>query len=150
MQQFAEDTKEYVKKELSKALETEYKEIVFVSKSIGTVLAGFAEQEFSIEPKQFLMTPIPETLEFMEKMRNDRARAVLGTEDKNISPERLQEFCEKSKISLSLYQGAGHRLEAADLRDTLDMIEDIMKQLREFLGTENRDNSNEKFAAADK
>ena len=133
LQQFVEDTKEYVKSQLSGAFAEEYQEVVFVSKSIGTVLAGYAEQEFSIEPKQFLMTPIPETLEFMEKMGKERAAAVLGTEDKNISFEELQEFCKKQGIPLSLYQGVGHRLEAADLRDTLDMIEDIMKQLRKFL-----------------
>lgn len=37
---------------------------------------------------------------------------------------------------LSLYQGVGHRLEAAELRDTLDMIEDIMKQQIETIQME--------------
>ena len=114
------------------ALKNPYTDIVFISKSIGTVLAGIAEKELELKPRQFLMTPLPETFPYMKGM-GTRGAAVLGTKDKNLSAETLEMFCQKEKIPFTLYEGAGHRLEAESMDETFRILSDILKKLREFL-----------------
>lgn len=111
----------------------EYDQVLFISKSIGTVLAGYMEQELSIRPRQFLMTPIPEALPYMEKM-DGRAAAVIGTKDHYfLSSPGLTALCQAHSIPLKLYDGLGHRLEAGTTEETLRILEDIMKNLRDFI-----------------
>lgn len=132
LENFVRETQREAVRLLKDALKNPYTDIVFISKSIGTVLAGIAEKELELKPRQFLMTPLPETIPYMKGM-GTRGAAVLGTKDKNLSAETLEMFCQKEKIPFTLYEGAGHRLEAESMDETFRILSDILKKLREFL-----------------
>lgn len=132
LENFVMETQREAVRLLKDALKNPYKDVVFISKSIGTVLAGIAEKELELKPRQFLMTPLPETFPYMKGM-GARGAAVLGTKDKNLSAERLELFCQKEEIPFTLYEGAGHRLEMESMDETFGILSDILKKLREFL-----------------
>lgn len=44
-----------------------YDDIVFVSKSIGTVIAGWIEEKLCIEVRQIYLTPVKETLPYIKR-----------------------------------------------------------------------------------
>lgn len=131
---FVKNTIPQICRELTGASVRDYDEVLFVSKSIGTVLAGLAEQQLALQPKQFLLTPVPAALPMMEPMTG-RAAAVLGTNDANMEPDRLTDFCKRNRIPLRLYPNVGHRLEAEDTKETFRILTDILEFLHIFIGT---------------
>lgn len=132
LEQFVRETQENIFRLLHEAMKNQYTDLVFISKSIGTVLAGMAEQELKEKPRQFLMTPLDQTFPYMRGM-GERAEAVLGTEDSNLSGDVLKKFCQEEKIPFTLYEGVGHRLEAEEADETLRILGDILQKLQNFL-----------------
>lgn len=119
------DLKKNVTKQLSKKDLSEFDEIIFVSKSIGTVIAGWLTDEFHLRVKHIFLTPVADTLPYI-KGKNIIA-VVAGTNDKQLDAEILKEHCEKTGVYLKQFEGVGHRLEVfGDMNVNLDILTQIV------------------------
>jgi alpha-beta hydrolase superfamily lysophospholipase len=101
------DTSEAVKEYIKSG---RYENIVFISKSIGTYIAGKLKDEFSITGSLY-MTPIKPSLGFI--LKTD-CSVIVGDDDRAISTEDLQSLRDCRNIKLTVIKGAGHSLMIPD------------------------------------
>lgn len=86
-----------------------YEDIVFLSKSLGTVCAAWLEGQWGCRPRQLYLTPIRETLEYIRT--DSRVIAlVLGDKDRLMSVEELEAFCVPRGLRMVTFAGVGHSL----------------------------------------
>ena len=109
----------------------EYSDIVFFSKSVGTVVALSYAAEHGLGAAQILFTPLAETFRFPVIVGN--AVAFHGTGDPWAVTEQIVQICEEKKIPLHLTPGANHSLECGKVKKDLKTIRDTMKKVAEFL-----------------
>lgn len=87
----------------------EYEDVVFLSKSLGTVCAGWLEGQWGCHPRQLYLTPIRETLDYIQT--DSRVIAlVLGNQDRLMSVEELEAFCVPRGLRMVVFAGVGHSL----------------------------------------
>lgn len=110
-----------------------YQDIVFLSKSMGTVLAGEAAGKFSIPVRHIYLTPLRQTLAYMTE--NADCAAFAGTSDTHLDAGELFLHCKKNHIPCRQYKGVGHSLEAADSRKTLQILSDILRFYEKSAGS---------------
>ena len=86
-----------------------YDDVVWISKSLGTILAARSEETFQIKPRHLFLTPLPETLQLIHP--DSRVIAlVLGTQDRFLSGEALAAFCAERNLCCCLIDGVSHSL----------------------------------------
>ncbi|MEN6339324.1 MAG: hypothetical protein ABFD03_04290 [Clostridiaceae bacterium] len=98
-----------VKRQLDGVIFKEYEDVVWISKSLGTVCAALAEKELIVFPRQLFLTPVPDTLKEIRPITNVIAM-VLGTEDRFITGDALAEYCADRGYRYCLINGVGHSL----------------------------------------
>ncbi|GKU25171.1 hypothetical protein [Clostridium folliculivorans] len=105
---------------------SQYDDIVFVSKSMGTAVAGWIEEKLCIKARHIYLTPLNETLPYIKKDKNI-ITVIAGTKDKFLDTETLKEHCKKENIYLKLIEGAGHRLEVrGDMNKNIELLKEIV------------------------
>ena len=127
-EEYAKRAGHTVKKMLQGISLDEYEDIIFVSKSIGTVIALSLEDELQIKNvRHLLLTPIDLTLPLMEKDRSYGC-IVTGSEDKWVDHERLWEICREKELPLTEIAGVGHRLETKEnMEKNLEIVKQVIK-----------------------
>lgn len=86
-----------------------YSDVVWISKSLGTICAAIAEKGLEKPPRQFFLTPVSFTLTEMKPDSNVIAM-VLGTQDRFLTSEALAEFCSERNFRYCIINGVGHSL----------------------------------------
>lgn len=117
-----------VKSQLQNVDWKKYTHIVFASKSMGTVIALWLEDELKLSSvTHILLTPLNQTLPYMEKERDYRC-IVTGTEDSFVQSQHLKELCQRKKYPLTVIEGVGHRLETEEnFMDNLEILKKIVE-----------------------
>ena len=107
----------------------EYEDVVFIAKSIGTVVCGKAKEMLGIPAKLVLYTPLEQTLAYIRK-DNEVILVAMGDEDPYLTAPRLMQHCEKEGIPCHIEPGVGHRMEEqGDLRRNLDIVFRVLRNL---------------------
>lgn len=88
---------------------SQYADVVWISKSLGTYCAAVTEKELDVHPRHFLLTPVPQTLEALMPDANIIAM-VLGTQDRYLSGEALADYCAERGYQYCMVEGVGHSL----------------------------------------
>lgn len=105
-------------------------DVVFVSKSVGTVLAGWTAAHLACPVRQICLTPLEGALPYIHPKRD---RVVGAGADPFLDGERLKAFCQEKGVPLELFSGVGHRLEdRQDIRRTLNILTEIVHIYEEF------------------
>lgn len=102
-----------------------YEEVVFLSKSVGTVEAGVVAEKLGIDIKQIFLTPIEKAIPYCK----DESYVIIGTNDE--AYEAYKKYCEKHKIYTLYIENANHSLEIQG--QPYENIE-ILKKVMEFIG----------------
>ena len=108
---------------------TEYDEILFLSKSIGTVVAAAYAKEKNIKCKQVFMTPLALTFAYAPKP----GIAFTGTADNWVDYRIVVEECDRYGIPLQIYDNANHSLETEDLERNLQILGDVMQRIKSYV-----------------
>lgn len=106
-----------------------YEQVLFVGKSIGTVIASRYSRNFNINARMIWYTPLEATYEFP----NEDTVSFIGTKDPFSSYERIRDLSNEFGIPLSIYEDANHSLETKDTMTNLEYLNDIMKKTKEFI-----------------
>lgn len=123
-------TKETVLQQLKERKLSQYDDVVFVSKSIGTALAGWGASQLEASIRHIFLTPLEQTLPFIDGKRD----VTIGAgNDEYLSAERLVAYCKEHDIPVTIYPGVGHRLEdKSSSRRTLEILGEIIEMYERF------------------
>ena len=107
-----------------------YDVVIFVGKSIGTVVALQYAQNYKVDARFVLLTPLEQTF---ERVSGSRAIAFHGTADPWARTEAIISACKSKSIPLHLTEGANHSLETGNVGKDIDNLQQVMEQIREFV-----------------
>ncbi len=125
-----EEATALVKKQLDCIDFSAYEDIVFVSKSMGTALAGFFEKYYGIRARHIYLTPVDIALKYMKR---GKCIVVSGKDDKILEARRLKIYCVEQDIPLKQFEDVGHSLEyEGDINKTFAILMVIIRLYREF------------------
>jgi phosphoglycolate phosphatase len=108
---------------------TGFDKIIFVGKSIGTVLAARYATEHNIHVKQVWYTPVEATFKFGVK----RAMAFIGDADPWSDYSEVVRLAAEAGIPLHTFPGCNHSLECGDVGKDLATLREVMTLTEEFL-----------------
>ncbi|RHP03435.1 hypothetical protein DWZ97_04375 [Firmicutes bacterium AF36-19BH] len=113
-----------------------YDKIAFVSKSVGTVAAGFltrrlAETGGCVQIVNLFLTPIEPTLKYLTEAKNGTKMGssqivFSGTADQWMEPELLADFCRKHGIEHHAYSGGNHSIETGHVLRDVEIAKEIV------------------------
>ena len=116
----------------------EYDDVVFIGKSLGTVIEGVAyertadQRQGSAMPniRCVFMTPVPETPEHMHR----NGIALSGSADP-WAPDHdaMRKACEEKGVPFYSFPGANHSLEAGNVQNDLNNVKRAMDIIHEYL-----------------
>ena len=108
-----------------------YREVVFVSKSIGTLIAGWISQQMERSVKNVFLTPLRGAFQYMAK---EDSIVIAGELDRLLAAEELAAFCREKEIVLRQFAGAGHAIvNRKDPVKSAEILCDIVKLYESFI-----------------
>ena len=106
-----------------------YSEILFVSKSVGTIIASNYAWKYKIPCRQVLYTPLKQTYAFS----HENAIAFIGTKDPWSNTEEVVRLSEQQKVPIHVYEEANHSIETPDTMKNLELLADVMEKTKRFI-----------------
>ena len=120
----------HVENDLRNISFSEYEDVVFISKSMGTALAGEYARQHGIRARQIYLTPVADSLRYMER---GKCIVIAGKDDCFLDSRRLRIFCVEQDIPLKQFDDTGHSLEhETDINITFAMLMVIVRMYKEF------------------
>lgn len=115
--------------ELSDVTWKQYSRILFIGKSVGTVIAAAFANKYNLPVRSICYTPVEETFLFAD------ANSIMfhGTADPWAVTSVVQTGCQRLRIPLYLTENANHSLETGDLMTDLDTLKKVMLKSEEFI-----------------
>ena len=115
--------------ELADFVWSDYDDVLFVSKSIGTIIAtSYAEKYGLKHTKHILYTPLAQTYLFAPI----HAIGFIGTADPWSDTAEIIRLSKANQIPLTVYKGCNHSLECKDTLKNLENLKDIMQRTVNF------------------
>lgn len=118
--------------ELADMVWDDYEEVLFVSKSVGTIIAASYAKKYGLSrARHILYTPLAQTFQFAPK----QAVAFIGTADPWSDTEEIIRLAKENQIPITVYEGCNHSLECDDTMKNIENLRDIMQKTRDFCKT---------------
>lgn len=102
----------------------QYEDVVFVSKSVGTIVAACYAHEHKIAARHIFFTPLDETFLFGQK-----GVAFHGNADPWADTADIKKYCAEAGMTLHIYEGANHSIETGDVLQDLKYLTEIMNKV---------------------
>lgn len=116
---------------LKKCLSKKYKKIIFIGKSLGTIIQNSLSEKFTeYEQVHVYLTPVDKTFENMLKCP---CLIITGTEDRKINSLNMRTMEKRANTELIKIVGGDHRLEKLDVLNSIKMLITTMTALKEFM-----------------
>ena len=99
-----------------------YDEVVFLSKSVGSVESGILAEQLKLDVVQVFITPIEEAIPYCDA----NSIVVIGTKDK--AYELYKNHCKENKIKAMYIEDANHSLEIeGQPYESIDVLKSVMQ-----------------------
>jgi hypothetical protein len=109
----------------------QYSEITFISKSLGTVVAGeVAKKMNSNEIKHMFLTPLSKTVPYI---MNTNSLVIYGTADDLFEEEDIKMISQQEGVKIVSILDANHALEVSNVKESLVILGNIIQEYEEFL-----------------
>ena len=129
MRRCAEQALEQAEEVLQGIRWEEYGELLFIGKSLGTVVGAAYAKQHVLRCRQILFTPVEDTFRYAGK----ESVAFHGTADPWADTEAIRSGCGKLGIPLYDTAGANHSLETGDVEKDIRELKKVMKRVRAFI-----------------
>lgn len=106
-----------------------YEDILFIGKSIGTIVAGAVAGKINAKPRFILYTPIRKAFDFSF----EDAVVFHGTRDIWCNISEVRRLCDEQNIDLYITADADHSLETGAASDDAKNLAIILKRTEEFI-----------------
>ncbi|MEK3827637.1 alpha/beta hydrolase [Paenibacillus sp. FSL K6-1558] len=124
VQRVVEEIHESIKQVVNK-----YNQIVFISKSLGTIIAGEVHEKLDMPIKHLFLTPIKDTIRYVNKFNG---AVIYGTKDQAFSEELASKINEENEIVK--IANANHSLETNEVEESIEILKKLVKIYKDFLG----------------
>ena len=115
--------------ELAEIIWSEYEDVLFISKSIGTIIATSYAQKYGLKhARHILYTPLAQTFLFAP----NNAIGFIGTADPWSDTDEIIHLSDINHIPMTVYDGCNHSLECNDTLKNIDILKDVMQKTVEF------------------
>lgn len=114
---------------LCKVCWEEYQDILFISKSIGTIISSAFAKKHKLKVENILFTPLHQTFQFADK----NGIVFHGTADPWANTEDIIEGCKELKLPLFLTDQGNHSLETGKVLEDLKNLEKVMEVVNVFI-----------------
>lgn len=119
-----------VETELADIVWKEYDDVLFISKSIGTIIAAsYAKKYGLIGAKHILYTPLAQTFFFAP----NNAIGFIGTADPWSNIDEITQLSAAHQIPLNVYENCNHSLECDDTLKNIETLKDVMQRTKDFI-----------------
>lgn len=116
--------------ELADIAWSEYDDILFISKSIGTIIATSYVKKYGLKgTRHILYTPLAQTYHFTPC----NAVSFIGTVDPWSNIDEIIHLSSENHVPLTTYEGCNHSLECDDTLKNIDILKDVMLRTRDFI-----------------
>ncbi len=108
----------------------DYRELLFISKSIGTAVACIYQREIGRTGKNVYFTPVAETFSCIV------AGGIVfhGTMDPWVRTDLVERRCREEGLPLYTFEGANHSLETGDAMKNIRILTETMETVRAYIG----------------
>ncbi len=120
---------EQITAQLSDVKFSEYEDVVFVGKSLGTIAAAKYVSDNGIKAKQIWYTPLEKT--FSYDSRN--VLAFIGDADPWSDINAIRSEAARCGVSLVEYEACNHSLESGDILKDIVTLEDSLRKVWDFI-----------------
>ena len=115
--------------ELAEIVWSEYEDVLFISKSIGTIIATSYAQKYGLKhARHILYTPLAQTFLFAP----NNAIGFIGTADPWSDTDEIIRLSDTNHIPMTVYAGCNHSLECNDTLKNIEILKDVMQRTMEF------------------
>ena len=108
---------------------SQYTEVVFIGKSFGTLMGARYAAEHKTEARHVWYTPVLETYDYGIR----GAIAFTGSKDPIADTATMRVKAEENRVKLFVYEDANHSLETKDTLHNIEILQDTIKQTKEYL-----------------
>lgn len=120
---------------------SDFKEVLLIGKSVGTLLAGMCISGLTgrsqAELRFLMLTPLSPSFPYM---KGRRALALAGTKDPVVNEELLQTLAEEYEVPLTLYESANHSLEVrGNPGRSVEILADVVQKIQLFINMDGND-----------
>ena len=122
MMEIFEAAMEQAKSQLENVTWQDYEEVLFVGKSIGTIVAA----AYGKADRYIYMTPLAATFSFA---KDNSGIAFHGNSDPWVETDLVINECDRLNIPLKVYEGANHSLETGNIQKDLEYLQDVIGRL---------------------
>lgn len=117
------------KEQLKKVKFQDFDRVVFVSKSIGTVVAASVDREWKLCADHIFYTPVSESFQVM----GDKGIVFHGTADPLAYTAEVIEECKKRSLPLQLIDKGNHSLETENPVKDIIILKNVMEITEDYL-----------------
>ncbi|MCM3699361.1 alpha/beta hydrolase [Paenibacillus macerans] len=110
---------------------TSYEEIVFIGKSLGTVVAGEVAGRLGVPVRHLYLTPVRETIPYINQ---SAGVVVYGTKDELFCEEMAKQIAETDTRKVIAIPDADHSLEGASIHESMENLRTLADIFTDFLG----------------
>ena len=115
--------------QLSGIAPDQHKQLLFISKSLGTAVAAVCAARFSLSPQQVYYTPVENSFAYFRR----EGLVFHGTADPWARTEVVKNECRRLGLPLFLVENADHSLETADTLHDLETLHRVMARTAQYL-----------------
>ena len=106
-----------------------YPDILFIGKSVGTVVCSAYAERHRLNCRRILFTPVEAAFRFADR----NAIAFHGTADPWADTKAIEQSCRQLNIPLYETENANHSLETGDVDADIREMRKVMKIVREYV-----------------
>ena len=107
-----------------------YDDVIFASKSIGTVAASVYAHRHNVRARQVYFTPLEQTFSLIEE---GNGLVFTGTKDQYVDHNRIVDMSHAKKLRLRIIKDANHSLETGDVQTDLVNMKNVINETENYL-----------------
>ncbi|MFG1731046.1 alpha/beta hydrolase [Paenibacillus sp. 843] len=107
-----------------------YNQVVFISKSLGTIVAGEVHGKLEIPIKHLFLTPIKDTIHYINKFNG---LVVYGTKDEVFHRELADQINIDKVREVIEIPNANHSLETNNVEESIEILSKLVRIYLDFL-----------------
>ena len=102
----------------------EYSDVLFVGKSIGTIVSAALAEKIKCNVRFIYMTPLSYTFKYAKA---DSGIVFTGLSDPWVNPDEIEESARRLGLPCYQYAEANHSLETKDVIRNLEILKEVME-----------------------
>ncbi|MDO5559810.1 MAG: alpha/beta hydrolase [Oscillospiraceae bacterium] len=123
---------EQVKEQLCSTDLNKYDKILFIAKSLGTVVSSRYASEHGSDAGQIWYTPVEATFS-SATLENRKIVAFIGDEDPWSDVDAVKNMAKERDIPLFSYPECNHSLESGDVDRNIEILREVMVETKKFM-----------------